>query len=92
MRGRIIKAHVPSWLAEHPCYKGGMLDLSIRGHMSMTEAEWAVRNRIASMDELDDITADEREMRDLLARWLREQFVSEDAFSEHGQETLAGCK
>ena len=90
MQGRVIKAHVPSWLAEDPIFKKGQLDLSIRGHFSLTDAEWAVRNKIASMSKLPDLTSRERNMLRLLQRWIRQGFVSEDAFQEHGKETLSG--
>ena len=93
MRGRVIKAHVPSWIAEDPCYKGGMLDLSIRDHYSLTEAKRAIRHTLCVYAPgppfvLPGITQGELSMVALLERWLMEGVIAEDSFEEHGRETL----
>lgn len=86
MRGRIIKAHVPSWLADHPCFKGGTLEFTIQ-HCPVTQAQREVEVSLHLMLLLDDPTAGELEVWKLLQRWVLEGIIAEDAFKEHGHET-----
>ena len=85
--GRVLKAHVPSWIAEHPCYRNGTLDLAIRDHLSFTEAERAIQDKIVQKGSLDDLTKGEREELNLLRRWLKEGVIAEEAFKDFGYET-----